>query len=161
MRVNGPNGDGFITAAHCTGINEFAEPGGLVFGTTWRDQEFGNGDVEYHTSGHNVLDDFNASANEVRDVSGIRSTWTMLGASVCEYGRSSNTRTCNHTVDGLFVTVNYSLGTVNNLVRVTGDNSIGGDSGGGWSFNYTAWRARSGSNGSQSFLPRHRWLNRY
>ena len=150
--VSGPNGDGFITAAHCTGINGFEETGGLVFSTTWRDQEFGNGDVEYHTTGHIALDDFYATATQIRDVSDIRSTWTMFGGTVCEYGRSSNTRTCNHTVDGLFVTVNYSIGTVNNLVRVTGDNSIGGDSGGGWSFNYTAWGVHSGSNGSQSFF---------
>jgi len=150
--VSGPNGDGFITAAHCSGINGFEEAGGLVFSTTWRDQEFGSGDVEYHTSSHIALDDFYATASSIRDVSGIRSWWTMFGASVCEYGRSSNTRTCNHTVDGLLVTVNYSIGTVNNLIRVTGDNSIGGDSGGGWSFNYTAWGVHSGSNGSQSFF---------
>jgi len=150
--VSGPNGDGFITAAHCSGINGFEEAGGLVFNTTWRDQEFGNGDVEYHTTGHIALDDFYATATQIRDVSGIRSTWTMFGGTVCEYGRSSNTRTCNHTVDGLFVTVNYSIGTVNNLVRVTGDNSIPGDSGGGWSFNYTAWGVHSGSNGVQSFF---------
>jgi hypothetical protein len=151
--VSGPNGDGIITAAHCTGLNQFEEEGGLIFDMTWRDQEFGSGgDVEYHTTNHIELDDFYARAGEIRDVSDIRSTWTMFGSSVCEYGRSSNTRTCNHTVTGLFVTVNYSIGTVNNLVRVSGDNSIGGDSGGGWSFNYTAWGVHSGSNGSESFF---------
>ena len=151
--VSGPNGDGIITAAHCTGLNQFEEEGGLVFDMTWRDQEFGwGGDVEYHTTNHIELDDFYARQGEIRDVSAIRSTWTMFGASVCEYGRSSNTRTCNHTVTGLFVTVNYSIGTVNNLVRVSGDNSIGGDSGGGWSFNYTAWGVHSGSNGSESYF---------
>lgn len=151
--VSGPNGDGIITAAHCTGLNQFEEEGGLLFDMTWRDQEFGSGgDVEYHTTNHIELDDFYARAGEIRDVSSIRSTWTMFGASVCEYGRSSNTRTCNHTVTGIFVTVNYSIGTVNNLVRVSGDNSIGGDSGGGWSFNYTAWGVHSGSNGSESFF---------
>lgn len=150
--VSGPNGDGFITAAHCTGINGFEEAGGLVFSTTWRDQEFGSGDVEYHTTGHIALDDFYATATEIRDVNDIRSWWSMFGGTVCEYGRSSNTRTCNHTVNGLLVTVNYSIGTVNNLIRVTGDNSIGGDSGGGWSYNYTAWGVHSGSNGSQSYF---------
>ena len=152
--VSGPQGDGIITAAHCNGLTQFEEEGGLVFNMTWRNQVFGNGDVEYHTTNHIELDDFyaRAGAANIRDVSGIRSTWTMFGGTVCEYGRSSNTRTCNHTVNGLFVTVNYSIGTVNNLVRVSGDGSIGGDSGGGWSFNYTAWGVHSGSNGSQSYF---------
>lgn len=151
--VSGPNGDGIITAAHCSGLNQFEEEGGLIFNMTWRDQEFGLfGDVEYHTTNHIELDDFYARQGEIRDVSGIRSWGTMFGGTVCEYGRSSNTRTCNHTVTGLLVTVNYSIGTVNNLVRVSGDNSIGGDSGGGWSFNYTAWGVHSGSNGSESYF---------
>ena len=157
--VSGPNGDGFITAAHCSGINQFEEASGFLFSTTWRDQEFGNGDVEYHTSGHIALDDFYASASDYRDVSAIRSTWTMLGSYVCEYGRSNNVRTCNHVVNALSVTVNYSLGTVNNLVRVSGDDSIGGDSGGGWSFGTVAWGVHSGSgsgtssSGSSYFTP--------
>ena len=151
--VSGPQGDGFITAAHCVGINQFEEAGGLVFSTTWRDQEFGTGDVEYHTSNHIAPDDFWASSTDYRDVSSIRSWWTMMGGTVCEYGRSNNVRTCNHTVDALSVTVNYTQGTVNNLVRVTRDNSIGGDSGGGWSFNNTAWGVHSGSSNGTSNDP--------
>lgn len=151
--VSGPNGDGIITAAHCNGLTQFEEEGGLVFGMTWRDQEFSLlGDVEYHTTTHIEPDDFYARQGEIRDVSGIRSTWTMPGATVCEYGRSNNVRTCNHTVQATNVTVNYASGTVGNLVRVSGDDSIGGDSGGGWSFNFTAWGVHSGSNGVQSFF---------
>jgi len=151
--VSGPQGDGIITAAHCNGLTQFEEEGGLVFGMTWRNQVFNLlGDVEYHTTSHIEIDDFYASQGNIRDVSGIRSTWTMPGATVCEYGRSNNVRTCNHTVQATNVVVNYSSGTVGNLVRVSGDDSIGGDSGGGWSFNYTAWGVHSGSNGSQSFF---------
>jgi len=151
--VSGPNGDGIITAAHCSGLNQFEEEGGLIFSMTWRDQEFGSGgDVEYHTTSHIELDDFYAREGEIRDVSSIRSTLSMMGATVCEYGRSDNHRTCDHTVTGLFVTINYSIGSVSNLVRVSGDDSIGGDSGGGWSFNNTAWGVHSGSNGSESFF---------
>ncbi|MCF6323985.1 MAG: S1 family peptidase [Gammaproteobacteria bacterium] len=151
--VSGPNGDGIITAAHCNGLTQFEEEGGLVFNMNWRDQEFSLlGDVEYHTTNHLELDDFYAREGEIRDVNSIRSTWTMWGATVCEYGRSNNVRTCNHTVQATNVIVNYSIGTVGNLVRVSGDDSIGGDSGGGWSFNYTAWGVHSGSNGVQSFF---------
>ena len=86
--VSGPNGDGFYYCRHIApGINGFEEVGGLVFSTTWRDQEFGSGDVEYHTTGHIALDDFYATANQVRDVSDIRSWWSMFGGTVCEYGR--------------------------------------------------------------------------
>lgn len=151
--VSGPNGDGIITAAHCTGLNQFEEVSGFLFPMTWRDQEFGaGGDVEYHTTNHIELDDFYATATTIRDVSGIRWTLAMFGASVCEYGRSSNNRTCNHTVNGIFVTVNYPQGTVSNMVRVSGDSSIGGDSGGGWSWGNIAWGVHSGSNGFQSYF---------
>ncbi len=123
-----------MTAAHCNGLTQFEEEGGLVFGMTWRNQEFSLlGDIEYHTTSHWELDDFYARQGEIRDVSSIRSTWTMPGATVCEYGRSNNVRTCNHVVQVINITVNYPQGTVGNLVRVSDNDSIDGDSGGGWS----------------------------
>jgi hypothetical protein len=153
--VSGPNGNGIVTAAHCVGLNGLdhhfttSDPD-----MTWRSQERGSGDVEYHTTTHSESAEYWASENALRDVTGIKSTFFMLaGQSVCEYGRSSNTRTCNHTVISNNVTTTFSDGvTVSNLVRVTGDNSIGGDSGGPWSWNTTAWGVHSGSNGSTSLF---------
>ncbi len=155
--VSGPNGNGIVTAAHCVGLNGLDHHFTTSDPTmTWRSQERGNGDVEYHTTSHTETAEYWATSNGLRDVTAIRATFLMLpGISVCEYGRSSNTRTCNHTVISNNVTTTFTDGvTVSNLVRVTGDNSIGGDSGGPWSWGTVAWGVHSGSNGSTSvFTP--------
>ena len=154
--VSGPNGDGIVTAAHCVGLNQFEESPSSIYGMTWRSQERGNGDVEYHTTTHIEPAEYWATSTNLRDVTGIRWTFFMFaGNSVCEYGRSSNTRTCNHDVISNNVTTTFTDGTtVSNLVRVSGDNSIGGDSGGPWSWGTVAWGVHSGSNGSTSvFTP--------
>ncbi len=153
--VSGPNGDGIVTAAHCTGLNELEHSYTSNHPSmTWRSQERGNGDAEYHTTSHQELAEYYAKADEIRDVTGIRSTSSMIaGTQVCEYGRSSNTRTCNHEVISNNVTATFSDGvTVSNLVRVSVDNSIGGDSGGPWSWGTTAWGVHSGSNGTTSLF---------
>ncbi|AOE49420.1 chymotrypsin family serine protease [Kangiella sediminilitoris] len=152
--MSGPNGDGIVTAAHCTGLNQFEESTSSIYGMTWRSEERGNGDAEYHTTSHIEPAEFYATSASIRDVNSIKSTIFMFpGSSVCEYGRSSNTRTCNHDVIATGVTATFTDGvTVKNLVRVTGDNSIGGDSGGGWSWNNKAWGVHSGSNGTTSLF---------
>jgi len=155
--VSGPNGNGIITAAHCTGLNGLdhhyttSDPS-----ITFRSQERGNGDVEYHTTSHTEVAEYYAREDEVRDVTGIKWTFLMLpGQSVCEYGRSDNVRSCDHDVIATGVTTTFTDGvTVSNLVRVSGDDSIGGDSGGPWSWGTVAWGVHSGSNGSTSvFTP--------
>ena len=152
--VNGPQGDGIITAAHCTGLNQFEESPSIIYSMTWRDQERGNGDAEYHTTTHIELPEFWATSSSLRDVKSFKLTFLMFpGNAVCVYGRSSNIRSCAHNVIATGVTATFTDGvTVNNLVRVSGDTSIGGDSGGGWSFGTTAWGVHSGSNGSTSLF---------
>lgn len=153
--VSGPNGGGIITAGHCTGLNQFEESPNSIYSMTWRSQERKNGDVEYHTTSHVELAEFYYKPNNgKRDVNSIK--WTLFmfpGSSVCEYGRSSNTRTCNHDVIATGVTATFSNGrTVNQLVKVSGDNSINGDSGGPWYWGTEAWGVHSGSNGSISLF---------
>lgn len=152
--VNGSSGDGIITAAHCTGLNQFEEPGVAPYSMSFIRQHRGSGgDAEYHTTAHVELAEFYATATTIRDVTSVRATNTMVGNSVCVYGRSSNSRSCAHVVEAVGVTVTFSDGvTVSNLARASGDTTIGGDSGGGWSFNNAAWGVHSGSNGSQSFF---------
>lgn len=147
--VEGPNGDGLITAAHCSGLNETAS-----HDMTWRSQERDKGDVEYHTTDGTEVAEFFATSSTIRDVESTKATlWISSGNSVCVYGRSSNVRVCSHTIDAKNVTVTFTDGvTVRKLVRVNGDSSIGGDSGGGWSWNTKAWGVHSGSNGTQSFF---------
>ncbi|MCH7697723.1 MAG: hypothetical protein IH865_02110 [Chloroflexi bacterium] len=151
--VSGPNGDGIITAAHCGGLNQFEQADGLVYGTTYRDQEWGDlGDVEYHTTFHVELAEFYATSSSIRDVNSIK-TSTMLGGSVCVYGRSSNSRNCNHTVEAVGVCVQWVL-WVCNLARTDNVSTIGGDSGGGWSWGTEAWGVHKGiANGKSYFTP--------
>ncbi|NOK58267.1 MAG: hypothetical protein GFH27_549279n73 [Chloroflexi bacterium AL-W] len=155
--VSGPNGDGIITAAHCTGLNQFEVPGGSPFSINYEDQERGaGGDVEYHTTSQSELAEFYSNESSIRDVTGIQTTNTMAGNSVCFYGRASNTRTCNHTVEAVGVTVLASGSVeVKNLARATNASSTNGDSGGGWSISTTAWGVHHGrdSSGRAYFTP--------
>ncbi|WP_281557685.1 hypothetical protein [Thalassomonas sp. RHCl1] len=144
--VSGGSGDGIITAAHCSGLNQFEEPGVPLYSMTWRNQHLGPlGDTEYHTTTHIEPAEFYASSGQIREVNNWRWTWSMPGASVCRYGRSSNIRTCNHTVLNIGVTVNQNGTLVGSMVTATNHSGIGGDSGGGWSWGNTAWGIHSGS----------------
>jgi len=152
--VSGPNGDGIITAAHCTGLNQFEESTTTIYGMTFRSQERGDGDVEYHTTDHIEPAEFWASSTALRDVESTKATiWMLPGNSVCVYGRSSNVRDCTHKIEATGVTVTFTDGvTVRKLVRASGDSSIGGDSGGGWSWGTKAWGVHSGSNDVDSYF---------
>lgn len=151
--VNGPNGGGIITAAHCSGLNQFVEPGVATFGMTWRRQEFDRGDVEYHTTTHIEVPEFFASSVQVRDVLSTRSTfWMLPGQPVCVYGRASNVRNCNHVMIASRVSLRIEGTRLRRMAVVTGDSSIGGDSGGGWSWNNQAWGVHSASNGLTSIF---------
>lgn len=152
--VSGPDGNGIITAGHCSGLNEFEQPGVTPYSMSWKDQEYGaDGDVEYHTTDHSEYAEFYADSTNVRDVNGIKTTSTMVGNSVCVYGRSSNNRTCNHTVEAVDVTVlaNGSV-EVGNLARASNATTTGGDSGGGWSWGTTAWGVHHGQAGGKGYF---------
>lgn len=156
--VEGPNGDGIVTAAHCVGLDGFEEEDAVIpddlYSITWRRQERDKGDAEYHTTSHIEPAEFFAREGEIRDVESTKATiWMTVGSTVCEYGRSNNVRTCDHSVVWNSVTATFNDGvTVRKLCKVTGDDSIGGDSGGGWSYNTKAWGVHSGSNGVHSYF---------
>ncbi|MCI0583907.1 MAG: S1 family peptidase [Chloroflexi bacterium] len=153
--VTGAGGSGIMTAGHCDGLNQFEEPGVAPYGMTFKGQSwlFG-GDVEWHTTTHAEIDDFYSDATTIRDVADVRATNTMVGNTVCMYGRKSDVRTCNHTVEAVFVNVladgNVPVGE---LARTTNNSADFGDSGGGWSFNFTAWGVTHGfdANGKSYF----------
>ena len=145
--VSGSDGDGIITAAHCDGLDQFEEPGEAPYGMTFIDEEEGSGgDVEYHTTEHVELAEFYSDETTIRDVTSIKTTATMVGGTVCVYGRSSNVRTCNHEVEAVNVSVKSGgcSCTVGSLARTDSTSTIGGDSGGGWSYNYAAWGVHHG-----------------
>ena len=155
--VSGPNGDGVLSAGHCSGLNQFEQPGVTPYSMTYRSQVFGpDGDVEYHTTSHVELAEFYATAANIRDVTGIKATDTMVGGTVCFYGRASDSRTCSIKVEAVNANVlAWGHTLVGNLARTDDTPSIGGDSGGGWSFNYTAWGIEHGPdvNGKGYFTP--------
>lgn len=149
--VSGPNGNGIITAAHCSGLDSI---GGSNHSMTHRSQERDKGDVEYHTTTGIEVAEFWASSSDLRDVESTKETlWMLPGNSVCVYGRSSDIRDCTHDIEATGVTVTDDQGfTLRKMVRASGDSSIGGDSGGGWSWSTKAWGVHSGSNDVDSFF---------
>ena len=157
--VEGPDGDGIITAGHCNGLNQYEPPGGVVVPLMWRDQVLGvDGDAEYHTTGNVEQPQFYASAGDIRDVSSIRTTNTMVGRTVCVYGRASNIRTCDHEITLINETVGVQLpnnGGVlvrGGLVEATNVSTQGGDSGGGWSYGTEAYGTHVGQGGGYSYF---------
>jgi hypothetical protein len=153
--VHGSYGDGILTAGHCDGLNQFKQPGVAPYDMTFRTQVHGaEGDVQYQTTAHEELPEFYATSTDIRDLISIQPTNTMVGGRVCLYGRKSNDRRC-FTVEAIGVTATLSGVTVSNLARTDSTNSIPGDSGGGWSFNNTAWGINRGhdSAGHGYFTP--------
>lgn len=155
--VSGPSGDGIITAAHCDGLDKFLQPGVTAYSMTFRNQVYGlGGDVEYHTTSHIELDEYYPNDSTIWDVASVKTTSTMVGNSVCAYGRASNNRTCNHTVTATNVTSTDENGvTVGKLAKATNGSIFQlGDSGGPWSVGTQAWGIHVGVSGSDAlFLP--------
>ena len=79
----------------------------------------------------------------------------MVGGTVCLYGRASNDRTCSIEVEAINVTMVAQGVTVSSLARTDDTPAIGGDSGGGWSMNFTAWGINKGvdNQGKGYFTP--------
>lgn len=149
--VKGPDGDGIITAAHCTGLNQFEQPGVTPYSMSFKSQVYGTGgDVEYHTTSHGEYAEFYANAIVIRDVTATRSTQTMVGRTVCIYGRFSNVRSCDHEVTAINVAASNGTIITTNLAKTNHVTTTGGDSGGGWSWGTTAWGVHKGVRNSTS-----------
>lgn len=139
---------GVTTAGHCDGINEIDETGVGVHALTHQAEHRGQwGDVEWKTSStHIEPDDFYATATEVRDVVSVEPRANItIGEAICVYGRSSNSRDCSDTVYHTSISCTNSGVFNDRLVAMNAKNTtIGGDSGGGWSFDYTAYGSHKG-----------------
>ena len=156
--VDGPDGPGIITAGHCSGLNEFEQPGVTPYSMTFRSQVINyKGDVEYHTTSHAELAEFYATASTIRIVQNIKATDAMVGSNVCFYGRKSNDRTCNIEVEivdaEIETTEGYQFG--NMAITEAGTHVVKGDSGGGWSYYTEAWGVQSSvtPEGRAAFTP--------
>ena len=138
---------GVTTAGHCSGINQIVEPGVGVHALTHQAEHRGQwGDVEWKTSTHIEPDDFFASANDIRDVSAVEPRANItVGEAICVYGRSSNSRDCSHTVLRTSISCTNSGVFNDRLVAMNAKRTtIGGDSGGGWSFGLRAYGSHKG-----------------
>ncbi len=141
---------GVTTAGHCDGVNQIVEPGVGTHALTHQAEHRGQwGDVEWKTSTHVEPDDFFATATEVRDVEALEPRASItVGESVCVYGRSSNSRDCSDTVFRTSISCTNSGVFNDRLVAMNAKRTtIGGDSGGGWSFNFTAFGSHKGGCG--------------
>ena len=138
---------GVTTAGHCNGINQIDHPGHAVHNLTHVDEHRGVfGDVEWKTSAQAEPDDFYATATSIRDVASVEPRANItVGEAICVYGRSSNSRDCSHRVLRTSISCTVSGVFNDRLVGMDAWNTtIGGDSGGGWSFNFTAYGSTKG-----------------
>lgn len=137
---------GVTTAGHCTSIDQIQEPGVGLHSLTHVAEHRGQwGDVEWKTSTHFEPAQFYASATDLREVNSVepRSSITA-GESVCVYGRSSNSRNCGLTVYRTSVSCTVNGFFNDRLVAMNGTATIGGDSGGGWTFGTRAYGSTKG-----------------
>ena len=123
---------GYAGAGHCDGINQYQQPeDGLTYGVVHQAQHLGLfGDFEWKTSNHIEPAEFFATNTEIRNVNSVTPAFSLpVNTPSCIYGRSSNLRAC----DQVFSTFVVSAG-ISSLYAMDGDHTIGGDSGGPWSF---------------------------
>ena len=134
--VAGNGVTGYAGAGHCDGINQYEQPeDGLTYGVVHQAQHVGFfGDFEWKTSAHIEPAEFFATNTEIRNVNSVTPAFSLpVNTPSCIYGRSSNLRAC----DQVFSTFVIS-GGIMNLYAMDGDHTIGGDSGGPWSFSTIA-----------------------
>lgn len=135
--------NGIATAAHCTGMSNFnAESPEADFDLFHRGEHCGShGDVEWKSSNHFELAEYWASPSDRRDVNS-RETWYSVNNVYCVFSRMTGTRSCDR-VYSTSVSQTGSSGACNGvkakrLVAMDEDNTVGGDSGGPWSFSTEA-----------------------
>lgn len=131
---------GVSTAAHCSGMNHYHQPeGGPSYSTAWEDQHEGlNGDVEWHsTPDHVDLAEYYADPTDRREVNSVE-TSAAVNNTYCVYSRMQGTRSCDNVYSTFVTSFTFSGGLVSNLVAMDGDSTVGGDSGGPWSYSTEA-----------------------
>jgi streptogrisin C len=136
---------GVTAAGHCPpGDNQINHPGHGVHPTFFQQEHIGQwGDVEWSTTNELEADDFYADEfNSIRDVSAVEPRGNIsVNESICFYGRSSNHRDCSLEVENPDVFCGFPQ---QKFVQMNGSVTLGGDSGGGWSFNNTAYGGHYG-----------------
>ena len=138
---------GVTTAAHCAGMTKYVQPqGGPTYTIDFEGEHEGLfGEVAWYTSPDH-LDAAEYYADFPDDLRQVNSVETSVAVNnfYCVYSRMQGTRACD-TVYAPFVAVYNSSGVIiAALVGMTADNTIGGDSGGPWSYSTEATGIHSG-----------------
>ena len=127
--------DGVSTAGHCDGLDDYSPPSGDDYDIDLQAEHLGLfGDVQWHTSDEPEPAEYYATSTEIRDQDSVESWFGITENSVyCVYGRASNNRECDEVYSD-FVSAISGFRLISSLVGMTDDNTIGGDSGGPWSY---------------------------
>jgi streptogrisin C len=127
--------EGVTTAAHCTGMDHYHKPNTspeINYDTYRQDKHLGlDGDVEWHTTDHDVVDDYYADPTAQRDVASVE-TSAAVNNTYCVYSRMQGTRTCDQVWSPVVAMLTLSS-LASNLVGMDDSNTVGGDSGEPWS----------------------------
>jgi hypothetical protein len=156
--VVSPSGaTGVSTAGHCTGINQAWQPGHGFISLSFQQQHRGYwGDMEWHTTpGHVDVAEFYAYPNTRRDTLSVEPWYSFsVGESICMFGRSTNSRECGLDVQNPWWSCTLDGFLTESLVRMDGDVTISGDSGGNWSWNNRAYGSHVGDCSWQNVFSR-------
>ncbi|GAB3660017.1 chymotrypsin family serine protease [Glycomyces tarimensis] len=155
--VNPSGVTGVTTAGHCTGIDQTWQPGYGFVDLDFQSQFRGYwGDIEWHTTPTHIdVAEFYAHPNTRRDTLSVEPWWGFtVGESICVYGRSTNSRQCGLDVQNPWWSCTLDGYLTESLVRMDGDVTIGGDSGGGWSWNNRAYGSHVGDCSWQNVFSR-------
>ncbi|WP_100446976.1 chymotrypsin family serine protease [Glycomyces xiaoerkulensis] len=148
---------GVTTAGHCTGINQLYQPNWGFNDLRFQRQHRGYwGDVEWHIAPYHVEPaEFYAHPNYRRDTLSVEPWWGFsVGESICIFGRSTGSRQCSLDVQNPWWSCTLGGYYTQSLVRMDGDVTIGGDSGGGWSWNNRAYGSHVGDCSWQNVFSR-------
>jgi hypothetical protein len=155
--VNENGVTGVTTAGHCTGINQAWSPASGFIPLSFQLQHRGYwGDFEWHTTpGQTDVAEFYSHPNIRRDTLSVEPWWAFSrGESICVFGRSTNERRCGLEVKNLWWACTFDGYYTRSLIRMNGDVTIGGDSGGGWSEVNRAYGSHVGDCGGKNVFSR-------
>lgn len=140
--VNSAGTSGVATAGHCSDTLTHENTNGATeYALTLQSQHQGTwGDFQWHTSTDGEPDDFYYNATSTRDVAAVANP--SDNQTICRFGHATGAQ-CSTVVD---TELCATLDGINkcHLVRMDVDEADGGDSGGPWYYNTTAYGFHTG-----------------
>ncbi|MDH5444400.1 MAG: hypothetical protein OEY52_02520 [Gammaproteobacteria bacterium] len=137
---------GVTSSSHCNTPVGILHEGEGWHSMTLQQKYYGSfGDVAWSTTVSDEPPLFFASENQIRNVNSVEPhAGISINEPICFYGRGSNRRDCNTRVVSTINACNSNWASDDNLVRMSGNSMIFGDSGGGASYNTRVFGSVSG-----------------